>query len=120
MNFMEELGNAPAELMLNNDLTGTSKNLWIIINGIAGEHGLVATNKEIGETIGIDGSTIGRALKLLESLGYVKVETIEKQRVLSVNPGYVKRYRHIKERFEKFKQEHDDNNKRMLDEALEK
>ena len=118
MNFAEHYLNMPAEVMLNNDLTDSAIMIWAIIDFCEDENGLIASNKELGDRIHKTEGTVATALRLLQKLGYIFIVKKGKDRILSVDTRYIKKYKDIKMRFEKIKKECNEKSKSYLDEAL--
>lgn len=63
----------PANIWLRKDISITEKVIFVEVNSLDNEFNCVASNKYIGEPLGVDPATVSRALKRLQELDLIVI-----------------------------------------------
>ncbi len=81
-NKFSSFGQCPMKLVLDREVTSTSIRVMLIIHGLTQEEGFCwASNKYLGEKLGLSEPTITRAITLLRKKLYIISEMITKDRI---------------------------------------
>ena len=115
----------PGEVLFNSHLTLTDKVLFGFIRNLSkSKSGCWASNRYLGELIGVRPQTISLSVSKLKKYGYITVKFEEKKltketiRRIYENPEYPKIYENLVKLFHEIYVEHKDEAKRDLDTLL--